>query len=48
MTQAQHANKNIVKYFGKHFEDFRREMQYSKELILSEAISQGIPEAMNK
>lgn len=28
MTQAQYANKNIVKYFGKQLEDFRREMQY--------------------
>jgi hypothetical protein len=25
MTQAQFANKSIVKYFGKHFEEFRRE-----------------------
>lgn len=48
MTQAQYANKNIVKYFGKHLEDFRREMSYAKELIHSDIISQGIPEAMNK
>jgi hypothetical protein len=29
-------------------EDFRREMQYQKELIHSDIISQGIPEAMNR
>jgi hypothetical protein len=26
MTQAQYANKSIVKYFSKHLEEFRREM----------------------
>lgn len=39
MTQAQYANKNIVKYFSKNLEDFRREMQYAKEIILSDLIS---------
>jgi hypothetical protein len=48
MTQAQHANKSIVKYFGKHLEEFRREQTYSKEIILSDPISQGISEAMQK
>jgi hypothetical protein len=36
MNQAKYANKSIVKYFGKYFEDFRRDMQYSKEIILTE------------
>lgn len=26
MTQAQYANKSIIKYFGKRLEEFRREM----------------------
>lgn len=26
MTQAQYANKSIVKYFSKNLEDFRRDM----------------------
>jgi hypothetical protein len=37
-----------VKYFSKNLEEFRREMQYSKEIILSDIISQGIPAALNK
>jgi len=44
MTQAQYANKSIVKYFSKHLEEFKREMQSSKEIILSELVTQGIPE----
>ena len=39
MTYAQYANKSIVKYFGKNLEEFRREMQYSKEIILSELLT---------
>jgi hypothetical protein len=39
MTQAQYANKSIVKYFSKHLEEFKREMQYSKEIILSDLLT---------
>lgn len=39
MTQAQHANKSIVKYFGKHFEEFRREQSYPKEIIMSDPMA---------
>jgi hypothetical protein len=37
-----------VKYFSKNLEEFRREMQYAKEIILSDLMAQGIPEQMNK
>lgn len=37
-----------MKYFSKNFEEFRREMQYAKEIVLSELMMQGIPEKMNK
>ena len=33
MNDAVHASKSIVKYFGKHLEEFRREMHYNKEII---------------
>lgn len=47
MNQAKHAKKSIVKIFGKHIEEFRREMQYSKEIINSDLISQQeIPDSM--
>lgn len=36
MSEAQHADKNIVKYFGKYFEEFRRDMHCQKEIIFSE------------
>ena len=39
MTQAQYANKSIVKYFSKHLEEFRRDQTYSKEVILQDPIS---------
>lgn len=39
MKLAQFANKNILKHFGKHFEEFRREQSYSKEIILSDLMS---------
>ena len=38
MNEAQHADKNIVKYFGKHFEEFRREMHYNREIVLSDLL----------
>jgi hypothetical protein len=38
MNEAQHADKNIVKYFGKHFEEFRREMHYNREIVLSDML----------
>lgn len=46
MVFAKHANKSIIRHFGKQLEEFRREMQYSKEIILSDLITQGIPESM--
>ena len=46
MSQARHANKNFVKQFGKHLEDFRRENFYLMELILSDLLSKGIPDSM--
>ena len=36
MNEAEHANKSIVKYFGKHFEEFRREMHSAKELVFQD------------
>jgi hypothetical protein len=36
MHQAAHANKSVVKYFGKQMEEFRREQGYSKEVVLSD------------
>jgi len=39
MNQAKHANKSIVKLFGKHMEEFRSEMQYSKAYIQTDLIS---------
>lgn len=41
MNEAVHADKNIVKYFGKHFEEFRREMHYNKEIIFSDMLMDG-------
>ena len=46
-VMTQYANKSIVKYFGKQLEEFRREMQYAKEMLVSD-LQSGIPEAMNK
>ena len=40
MNEAQHADKNVVKYFGKHFEEFRREMHYNKEIVFSDMLDQ--------
>lgn len=36
MTSAQFANKQIVKYFGKYCEEFRREMIDAKNEVLLE------------
>jgi hypothetical protein len=48
MNEAQHADKNIVKYFGKHFEEFRREMHYNKEIVLSDLLlDDGLNEHQN-
>ena len=33
MNDAVHASKSIVKYFGKHLEEFRREMHHNKEIV---------------
>lgn len=49
MSQAQHASKSIVKYFGKQLEDFRREQVYSKEVVLSDVMRGNvIPDSMIK
>lgn len=40
MNEALYADKNIVKYFGKHFEEFRREMHYNKEIVFSDLLTQ--------
>ena len=40
MNEAVHANKSVVKYFGQHFEEFRREMYYNKEIVLSDMLTQ--------
>ena len=39
MRQAKHAKKPIVRMFGKNLDEFRREMQYSKEIINSDLLS---------
>jgi hypothetical protein len=39
MNEAIHANKSVVKYFGSHFEEFRREMFYNKEIVLSDILT---------
>mgnify|MGYP000064097435 CR=1 FL=1 len=36
MNEAKYADKSIVKYFGKHFEEFRRDMHYYKEIVFSD------------
>jgi len=36
-----------VKYFGKHFEEFRRDMHYYKEIVFSDMLTSygnGLPE----
>lgn len=48
MNQTKFANKSIVKIFGKHIEEFRREMHYNKEIINSDILSQNIPDSMIK
>lgn len=36
MNEAKYADKSVVKYFGSHFEEFRREMHYYKEIVFSD------------
>ena len=36
MNEAKYADKSVVKYFGTHFEEFRREMHYYKEIVFSD------------
>jgi len=44
MNEAKHADKSVVKFFGKHFEEFRREMHYNREIIFSDMlVSYGNP-----
>ena len=37
--EAKHADKSVVKYFGKHLEEFRREMHYNKEIVFSDMLT---------
>jgi len=46
MTHARHADKYIVKFFGRQFDEFRREMSATKEVIMSDPMSSQIPDAM--
>lgn len=46
MNSAKYASKSVIRQFGKQLEEFRREMQYSKEIILSDLLTQGIPDSM--
>lgn len=48
MKSAQHANKFIVRHFGKHLEDFRREAAYQMEIILTDLTNQNVPDYMLK
>ena len=36
MNEAKYADKSIVKYFGKYFEEYRRDMHYYKEIVFSD------------
>jgi hypothetical protein len=38
MNAAPHANKYIMKYFGKYWEEFRGHMSYLKQDIFMEEI----------
>ena len=46
MNQAKHANKSIVKLFGKHLEEFRSEMSYAKAYVQTDLLSQEVPDSM--
>jgi len=48
MNHAQFANKNIIKYFGKHIEDFRKEQSGFRDFILTEFQVNNIPQALHK
>ena len=41
MNEAVYASKSVVKYFGKHFEEFRREMHHNKEVIFADLLING-------
>ena len=50
-AQAKHANRSILKYFGKHLEEFRKEQTQSRDIILQDQMIQGshqISDAMQK
>ena len=46
MRLSVHAKKSVVRMFGKNLDEFRREMQYSKEIINSDLLTQEIPQSM--
>ena len=49
-AQVKYANKSILKYFGKQFEEFRKEQIQSRDIILQDQLIQGhqISDAMQK
>jgi len=40
MNEAKFADKGIVKYFGKMFDEFRREMNYQRDIVFSDILTQ--------
>lgn len=48
MNEAKYADKSIVKYFGKHFEEFRRDMHYNKEIVFSDMFTGYAAEVNNQ
>ena len=36
MNEAKYSSKSILKYFGKQFEEFRREMHSNKEVLFAD------------
>jgi hypothetical protein len=50
INQAQHASKPILKFFGKYFEEFRRDQAYCREIVFSDLAHtpSEVPEPMIK
>ena len=38
MNEAKYASKGVAKYFGKLFEEYRRHMNYQKEIVFSDLL----------
>lgn len=45
LKQSKFATKSVVRHFGKHFEEFRQQMSYTKEIINSDYL---MPKSANK